>query len=369
MPPASKPPSIHALVPLESGGTTARSGFMYQDHIAVSFCVEMLAERRIEAIWCEVHDDLTLIWNDTGVQEVEFVQVKSDRRDSLWSPAVLCHRDKKDKAEVKGSSMLERSLAHAKCQEPHRFRIITAADVHSDLRVLMHERGTPQRHRDHPDARALFDKITGVLQDLPADGPGGLRFWLDSVLWEVRGVEEAVRNTTTVKLSGFLHDFFDMSAPDQVREVYDFLLHAVEQSAAVRVPPPFDAKKLPLHRVLSELKAKIQALKHPYSAAGGNPLRRALTRMGMAEMDIEHVLQEHAEHMATVRRQAFFSGKDAASVFREVEALLHRLRLEYKPGSAEETPMVRYVRCLKALEALHATLPADGRPPSPIFAE
>jgi hypothetical protein len=88
LPPAPKLLSIHDLTQLESGGTTARSGFAYQDNVAVSFCVEMLADRRIESVWCEVHDDLTLIWNEQGVQEVEFVQVKAERRDALWSTAV-----------------------------------------------------------------------------------------------------------------------------------------------------------------------------------------------------------------------------------------------------------------------------------------
>jgi hypothetical protein len=366
LPPAPKPPSIHELTPLESGGTTARSGFAYQDHVAVSFCIEMLADRLIESVWCEVHDDLTIIWNEKGVQEVEFVQVKAERRDALWSTAVLCRRSKKDKAEVPGSSILERSMAQARCQEPHRFRLITAADIHTQLRVLTHARGAPQRHRDHPEVREILKRITEVLQDLHVDGPGGLLFWLESVLWEVRGPEDAVRNSATVRLTGYLHDFFDMSAPDHVREVYDFLLRAVDRAASARVPPPFDAKKLRSQHLLSELKAKIAALKQPYTAAGGNPLRRALTQMGMAEVEIEHVLQEHADHQAAIRRQEYLSIQGAQDAFNEIEALLHRLRLEYEPGP-NESPKARYLRCLKALEELHASLPAGTRPPLTYF--
>lgn len=366
LPPAPKPPSIHELPPLESGGTTARSGFAYQDHVAVSFCVEMLADRRIDSVWCEVHDDLTIIWNEQGVQEVEFVQVKAERRDALWSTAVLCRRNKKDKTEVPGSSILERSMAQARCQEPHRFRLITAADIHPQLRVLTHPRGAPQRHRDHPDVRAILEKITEVLQGLQLDGPGGLRFWLESVLWEVRGPEDAVRNAATVRLTGYLHDFFDMSAPDHVREVYDFLLRAVDRAASARVPPPYDAKKLRSQPLLSELKAKIAALKRPYTAAGGNPLRRALTQMGMPEVEIEHILQEHADHQAAVRRQEYLSIKGSQDAFNEIAAVLHRLRLQYKPD-ANESPKDRYLRCIKALEELHASLPADARPPLTYF--
>lgn len=45
-----------------------RHGFLYQDHVAVSFCVEMLTDGQIDAVWCEVHDDITLLFTEQGEQ-------------------------------------------------------------------------------------------------------------------------------------------------------------------------------------------------------------------------------------------------------------------------------------------------------------
>ena len=67
--------SIHSLVPFEQGGPIARTGFLYQDHVAARFCIEMLSEGSIEEVWCETEDDITLLWGTGGTTVVEFVQV------------------------------------------------------------------------------------------------------------------------------------------------------------------------------------------------------------------------------------------------------------------------------------------------------
>lgn len=54
-------PSIFDLVPLEHGGPIARAGFLYQDHIAAKYCVEMLRDPALEEVWCETLDDITLL--------------------------------------------------------------------------------------------------------------------------------------------------------------------------------------------------------------------------------------------------------------------------------------------------------------------
>ena len=103
-------PSIHSLRPLESGGTISRGGFIYQDHVAVSFLLDMVADELLEEVWCETHDDITLLKRGYNGQEVEFVQVKNVVLDSLWSPARLCQREKTNaNTDGYGSSLLEKS--------------------------------------------------------------------------------------------------------------------------------------------------------------------------------------------------------------------------------------------------------------------
>jgi hypothetical protein len=96
-------PSIHDLPPLEQGGPIARAGFLYQDHIGARFCIEMLRNTKLAAVWCETLDDITLIWTDCGEATAEFVQVKSNDLGQMWSVALLCDGGK--------ASIVARSLA------------------------------------------------------------------------------------------------------------------------------------------------------------------------------------------------------------------------------------------------------------------
>ncbi|WP_366055795.1 dsDNA nuclease domain-containing protein [Gimesia sp.] len=69
--------SIRNLSPLERGGVEARKGFEFQDHIAAGFLIDLLVHSELLEVWCETHDDITLIWQETSDLVVEFVQVKA----------------------------------------------------------------------------------------------------------------------------------------------------------------------------------------------------------------------------------------------------------------------------------------------------
>jgi Cap4, dsDNA endonuclease domain len=114
---AAELPSIHALTPLEQGGPTARAGFLYQDHVAARFCIEMLRNPNLAAVWCETLDDITLLWTPSGGGvTVEFVQVKSIDLGQMWSIALICEGGKK--------SLVAHSLAQHRCHEPCCFRVV-----------------------------------------------------------------------------------------------------------------------------------------------------------------------------------------------------------------------------------------------------
>lgn len=93
---AAEWPSIDDARPVEEGGPIARTGFSYQDEIAVSFLLDMLECPDIEKIHCETHDDILVVRTNVGAPEriAEFVQVKAGEPDQLWSVAILCQRKK-----------------------------------------------------------------------------------------------------------------------------------------------------------------------------------------------------------------------------------------------------------------------------------
>jgi Cap4 dsDNA endonuclease len=117
--------SYHDLVPLESGGVIARSGFDFQDHVSAGYCLDMLACEELLAVWCETLDDITLVWRKDSQEKFEFVQVKNNKFSHFWSVAELCKpgKGKSGEATISGSgSILEKSLAHEQGAEPCSFR-------------------------------------------------------------------------------------------------------------------------------------------------------------------------------------------------------------------------------------------------------
>src|SRR5437764_2305275 len=100
--------SIHEIPLPTTGGIPARKGFDLQDHVAASYCIQMISETRIKEVWNEAHDDVTLIWQTGTEEEVEFIQVKSNELDQLWSIALLCQRDSSAKTK-EGTSIFDRS--------------------------------------------------------------------------------------------------------------------------------------------------------------------------------------------------------------------------------------------------------------------
>ncbi len=53
--------SVDDVKPTEEGGPTARSGFRYQEEIAVGFFVEMLEDSSLLKVHCDTHDDVLLV--------------------------------------------------------------------------------------------------------------------------------------------------------------------------------------------------------------------------------------------------------------------------------------------------------------------
>jgi hypothetical protein len=54
-------PSVDNVKPVDEGGPVARTGFNYQDEIAVGFLVEMLETPTLLKVHCETHDDILLV--------------------------------------------------------------------------------------------------------------------------------------------------------------------------------------------------------------------------------------------------------------------------------------------------------------------
>ena len=122
-------PSIDDHQPNEEGGPTARSGLAYQDEIVVGIFLDMIGDPSIQKVHCETHDDIIVKRLVVDLDTVEYIQVKSNEPNKLWSAADMCANGK--------DSLCAKSLARDRHKEASRFRIVTLRDVTSEIRSLI----------------------------------------------------------------------------------------------------------------------------------------------------------------------------------------------------------------------------------------
>jgi Cap4 dsDNA endonuclease len=191
-------PSVDDIEPDEAGGPIARSGFNYQDEVAVWFLIEMLESPSLLKVHCETHDDILLLRAQDGstLRIAEFVQVKAGEPNRLWSVADLCSR----KNNKTGSSILELSLARDKHCEESRFRIVTLRSVNTELKMLTFPYGTPGREVNGERFIKLHSAIDGRFLNLKSLKGNGVDYWIKNCFWDERHSEDVVRKDNLVRI-------------------------------------------------------------------------------------------------------------------------------------------------------------------------
>lgn len=191
-------PSVDDAFPEEEGGPVARTGFSYQDEIAVSLLLDMLECPEIEKIHCETHDDILVVrGDDVEAQRIaEFVQVKAGEPDSLWSVASICRR----KNHRPGTSMFETSLSRDQHKEEARFRMVTLRDVNSELKPLTYKPNAPGRHLDSAGCKALLVAIEQRCTGWKSKKGNGPDYWIANCSWDVRPKKSAVQDQNLLRL-------------------------------------------------------------------------------------------------------------------------------------------------------------------------
>jgi len=217
--------TIYDLKP-EVYGRIARNGFEYQDHIGVSLCLEMIIAEKIEEIWFETYDDITLIYNNLGQTEIEFVQVKSNDLISRWSISKVTER-KNDRV---GTSLVEKSFSQYKCTEKSKFRIVTSYDVDNDLKCLKQKVGTA--YRDKTEEAKLVTNLKKSLSDYKQPLNKKWDYWVKNCHWDKRAdkITDLI-NTNKIKLDETLKYLDSVLLPDQRNELYQKLLAKIKDAS------------------------------------------------------------------------------------------------------------------------------------------
>jgi len=340
--------SIFDLPPIEQGGRSNRKGIHFQDHVGAGMCLDMVSNPKFDQVWFETHDDLTLIWKLDDGHEIEFVQVKSDEMDQLWSPARLCAREN-DKA---GTSILERSLANDRASEPCKFRMATTRGIHSDLKLLGLRLLGSTRDPKSAEFRVLTADLKKRVGDYKSPNGHDCEFWAENVEWDELHSSDSAKNSAKLKLRKYLEDEGVFLTTDQVDELYSLLIIKVQDAAAAKYSENPKAKRLIRTQFIEWLKETIANTLHPASTGSGKQMARKM-RMAKLPTDVIETAQvERRLFRQELLKPKYLEISDLNLLEGEVIAKLNTLKSQMDSGEINKTGPEFHRTCLAEIESL-----------------
>jgi hypothetical protein len=349
--------SIYVLTPLETGGVQNRSGIGFQDHIAAEFCLDMLLDGGPVEVWCENQDDITLIWNPQI--KVEFVQVKSSELDQLWTIALLCNREGKGE----GHSILEKSLAYDRCEEPCCFRIVTCRPVQDELKILTYDLDSPYRLQAVEALNTLCSALKGKVGTFKSENGNNCEFWAKNATWDVRHSEEAIKNKAVLKIRRILEKQSTFLAEDQIEEVYSRILRKVWDAGVADHRFDLKAKRITKAEFLAWFTKAVDVVLHPASVSGGKKMQEKMEYAGIAADTIKTALEERRYYREEVLSPQYLSIVDRGLMEREVLAALQQLKSKLDTGAFTDSGPDFHEKCLAKLEVVQHSLQLASKPP------
>lgn len=324
----------------------------------------MLDDAELSKVWCEADDDITLVRQRNGEDtEIEFIQVKSDEHNQLWSVSLLCQQESGG-----GTSILERSLSRDRYREPCRFRIVTARPVNRDLEHLQFPIEHPERQPGEPRYDRVAGQLPRALHDFTSENGNDWTYWVARVRWDVRHSEEVVRTENFVRLEEVLRCRRAYLAPDQRRMIYERLVRrAMDAATARRVRSP-EAKCVARDELARLVAEAIREAQRAGAVDTDPPLDRKLREAGLSQPTILHAKEVRRRYSNIRRRNAYYSPHERDRIEDEVSSRLHRLWAGLEAGEIEDTPAQFYNRCLAELEDIRRSV-APGNPPPLIMLE
>jgi hypothetical protein len=358
--------SIRDLAPVEDGGVIARVGFEFQDHIAVNFCLKMLFEPTISEVWCETQDDITIILNRSGIEVVEFVQVKGTQLQHFWSIPEICKGEKLENGDNKvRSSILEKSLGQERCQEPCCFRIVTALPVKDPLNVLCLPTDSPDRFG--PNKSQKIEDVTLELDkrfpDLRSPKGNGPCFWVENTVWQVEYSIESIKNKNLpllvkfVELAGFV-----LPVDIVERKIYPLILQKVHEAGLAKWAENPQKKKISRAQFQTWLREMVCEVANSSQTYAGKILQDKMERVQIPSDYIWSALEERRKFRSERLNPKYLEVNDCDLIEGEVLVSLSQLRIELDSGNCESgLPFLS--KCIDHLKTLRDSLPSQKPPP------
>ncbi|MCA6573124.1 MAG: DUF4297 domain-containing protein [Pseudanabaena sp. M57BS1SP1A06MG] len=356
MSPATPQVSYRDLAPLERGGVIARNGFEFQDHVAARYCIDMLNDDSLIEVWCETLDDITLVRLSGDDEIFEFVQVKSNRFDHLWSIAEFCKQEsiKENKKTVKkaNSSIFEKLFANerAEAKEKCLFRMVTAFDVNNDLKILTYPLSSPLRTLSNSLFCDLCDAIGKNLPNYSSSTGSNVTSCLSRTVWDVLYDDKSVQNANLRVLSKAISSFGNFLVEDQLIELYKKVLGKVKEAGRAdwNIDPAL--KKITRQVFVDWIKTEINLAKYPSSGGTGNKLREKMLKAGIPEDVIENALKQRRFYRSQSLNQEYMNLSKREEVEMLVIANLQQLISELDSEKLKVDGVGFHSICLNRLQ-------------------
>jgi hypothetical protein len=176
--------SIHAMEvemePNDAGGVAAMHGFNFQNCVAAYYVTEMLRDKSIQRVRCEVVDDIDVVCDGY----VEFIQVKTTTK-AHWarSDLVVLSTGTGKTKKIPHSSILHKSMqSEPGLTVPRKFRVVTEHPVNVTLEYLQINRND---RVEKPGREDLIDYLNKKTSDYCAPSGVDVAAWVDAAYWEV----------------------------------------------------------------------------------------------------------------------------------------------------------------------------------------
>ena len=251
--------------PSNKGGPAARQGFKYQDHVAASFILKMLADSNYVQVECETADDIVAVYSLGETLANEYIQVKTTEDDKKWN---LDQSTKLDNGKP-NTSLFQKSLMCDKRPGVARFRIVSKRDVASILRcftVELEKRVLP----DEATSRGtnLAKKFSKTTSDQKRD----FKYWADNFVWQVCGAMGSME-ALNMKLLFELAEQYGVSPNhSQCKLIYAEFLEWADAAATADVITDAVKKVITREQAYDRLEALFQAAEQA-SASFAKPYR------------------------------------------------------------------------------------------------
>jgi hypothetical protein len=230
-------PSIDHAKPSEEGGPIARTGFNYQDEVAVGFLIDMLDDSAISKIHLETHDDMVVVRCVDSIVTAEFVQVKAGELNKLWSIADLCRRE-----NGTGTSIFEASLNRDEYEENSRFRVVTLRPVVDELKLLTFSSGASGREPCGAHFLTLSSELWSRFPAICSPKSNGASYWLKHCFWDVRHSEQALKVSNFSHLLRIAYAEGKALFPEQIDALLEELRSWAKEAGGARWEPNRSAK-------------------------------------------------------------------------------------------------------------------------------